>query len=323
MPGQACLKLKGGQRMTRFDRRTQPVCRKPQALAASRVALIKSSVLAGAALILGGIIAGHAKASSALCAAGECAISSSLEAGDDYFRFSTALPGARGARALRNVELSDQDFSSFSGVGMIVCTLEGVSRSSTAFLVGAFDIAVTVAHTFESEGDQQPTCVYNSTDSLGQIRERIPVSYIKSQWEIEPGASGELSKDLAVVRLTQPSRYAQRTMPLGRFSGDAAPVVMVGFKEAGSSDTLKRKKRGRVYDKTTGIARSSFEGFMHDMDSMEIAPGAPVIDERTGVIIGIHMRVEHSQNTMITMNDWLEATLRSELQTQAQAPVPN
>lgn len=282
---------------------------------------MKSGLLAGAALIFGAIVIGKAKADSALCASGECVAETHAQSADHYFRFSTALPGTDAAHGIRNVELSDQDFSSFSGVGMIVCTSEGVSRSSTAFLVGAFDIAVTVAHTFQAQGDQQPTCVYNSTDSLGQIRERIPVAYIKSQWEIEPGASGELSKDLAVVRLTQPSRYAQRTMPLGRFSGDAAPVVMVGFKEAAFSDTLKRKKRGRVYDKTTGIAPASLEGFMHDMDSLDIAPGAPVIDERTGVIIGIHTRIEHSQNTMITMNDWLEATLRTEL--KAQAPLPN
>jgi len=309
--------------MTRPDCRIQFARRKPQALAASRVAFMKSSLLAGAAMILGAIVAGQAKADSALCASGECAAESRAEADDHYFRFSTALPGTPAAQSIRNVELSDQDFSSFSGVGMIVCTSEGVSRSSTAFLVGAFDIAVTVAHTFQAQGDEQPTCVYNSTDSLGQIRERIPVSYIKSQWEIEPGASGELSKDLAVVRLAQPSRYAQRTMPLGRFSGDAASVVMVGFKEAAFSDTMKRKKRGRVYDKTTSIAASSFEGFMHDMDSLGIAPGAPVIDERTGIIIGIHTRVdEHSQNTMITMNDWLEATLRTELQAQA-APRAN
>ena len=54
--------------------------------------------------------------------------------------------------------------------------------------------------------------------------------------------------------------------------------------------------------------------FTHDMDSRGIAPGAPVIDERTGVIIGIHTRLPSRGNSMITMNDWLESTLRSEIQ---------
>jgi hypothetical protein len=118
-----------------------------------------------------------------------------------------------------------------------------------------------------------------------------------------------------VVRLTQPSRYAQRTMPLGRFSGAAASVVMIGFKDAASSDTFKLKKRGRVYDETMGMSQEFSQGaFTHDMDSRHIAAGAPVIDERTGVIIGIHTTIEQTKNTIITMNDWLEATIKGELQ---------
>ncbi len=292
----------------------RPTRRIPAARTASMssLKLLKAALWTGAALIAGTFVATRAQADADLCA--DCRADTRSLDDAHYFRFSTALPGTHSTSALHGADLSDKDFSSFSGVGMIVCTLEGVSRSSTAFLVGAFDIAVTVAHTFKADADQQPHCVYNSVDSLGQIRERIPVAYIKSQWQADPSASGQLSKDLAVVRLTQPSRYAQRTMPLGRFSGDAASVVMVGFKDVASSDTFKLKKRGRVYDGSAGISQSTLGGFMHDMDSLHIAPGAPVIDERTGVIIGIHTRIERNQNTMITMNDWLEATIKGELQ---------
>jgi hypothetical protein len=59
--------------------------------------------------------------------------------------------------------------------------------------------------------------------------------------------------------------------------------------------------------------------FTHDMDSRGIAPGAPVIDERTGVIIGIHTRLPSRGNSMITMNDWLESTLRTEIQQKKEA----
>jgi hypothetical protein len=62
-------------------------------------------------------------------------------------------------------------------------------------------------------------------------------------------------------------------------------------------------------EKGVSVAR-----FTHDMDSRGIAPGAPVIDERTGVIIGIHTHLPASGNGMITMNDWLESTLRGEIQ---------
>jgi hypothetical protein len=193
---------------------------------------------------------------------------------------------------------------------------------STAFLVGAFDIGVTVAHTFEGkDGAATPEdCIYTSTDSLGQIRERIPVSYIKSQWEAEAGASGHAAKDFAVVRLQEPSHYAQRTMPIGKFSGTAGPVLMIGFRSDMESDPLKAKSRGTVYErKVNGISLASLEGFTHDIDARGIAAGAPVIDERTGVIIGIHtLAIQHSagaaRNTMITMNEWLEETLRAEIQ---------
>ncbi len=239
---------------------------------------------------------------------------------DRYFRFSTAFSSAQGTdRRLHPLELSDKDYSSFTGVGVIVCSVNGKRRSSTAFLVGAFDIGVTVAHVFENDasGAAPTDCVYNTTDSLGQIRERIPVSYVKSEWAANPKSAGHAATDLAVIRLSQPSRYAQKTMPLGRFSGKPAPVVMVGFRTDIESDTVKLKTRGTVYAPINGGLQSG--SFAHDMDSRDISPGAPVVDERTGVIIGIHTRLPSTRNTMITMNDWLESTLRSEIESTARA----
>jgi hypothetical protein len=55
------------------------------------------------------------------------------------------------------------------------------------------------------------------------------------------------------------------------------------------------------------------------MDARGIAAGAPVIDERSGVIIGIHTPLASHRNTMIPMNDWLEATLRDEMELAQQA----
>ncbi|MET0534092.1 MAG: trypsin-like peptidase domain-containing protein [Steroidobacter sp.] len=261
----------------------------------------------------------RANADSALCANGsECGQDLPSPSSDQhFFRFSTAHDQvSHHDNSLRRTELSAKDYPSYSGVGVIACTVNGKQRTSTAFLVGAFDIGVTVAHTFEkgSNGAEPSECVYNSLDSLGQIRERIPVSYVKSQWD-EAGSSGQAANDFAVVRLSEPSRYAQRTMPLGRFSGDSASVVMIGYKSDIDSDSIKRKARGTVYERReNGLVISNAGGFTHDMDSRDIAAGAPVIDETTGVIIGIHTQPDPSRNTMITMNDWLEATIRTEMQ---------
>jgi hypothetical protein len=288
----------------------------------SRKSALKLALLAGAmaaAALVGGQ---RADADTALCGTGnECRPHlSSPESDQHFFRFSTAHDQASQHDAsLRRSVVSAKDYPSFSGVGVMSCMVDGKQRTSTAFLVGAFDIGVTVAHTFQKDanGAEPVDCTYNSLDSLGQVRERIPVSYVKSQWD-EAGAAGQLSKDFAVVRLSQPSRYAQRTMPLGRFSGAAVSAVLVGYKSDIDSDSVKRKARGTVYaQRANSIVSSSSGGFTHDMDSRDIAPGAPVIDESTGVIIGIH--AQSARNTMITMNDWLEATLRTEMQQQREA----
>jgi hypothetical protein len=280
-----------------------------------------------AALAMGLAAARLAGADSGLCANGSSCDGTPVEAAHvdaQRSKFFSALQvaGTGASHATqRRVDMSDQEFFSFSGVGAIVCTVNGKQTTATAFLVGAFDIGVTVAHTFTSNGQwTEPTdCVYTSTDSVGQIRERIPVSYIKAQWQAEADAFGQPAKDFAVVRLSEPSKFAQRTMPLGKFSGAASPVLMIGFKSDINTDTLKRKSRGMVYGRrASGIATAGMAGFVHDMDSRGIAAGAPVIDERTGVIIGLHTLSTSSttapRNTMITMNEWLEKTLRFEMQ---------
>lgn len=293
----------------------------------------KAGMWTGALLVAAFFLAGRAHAGSGLCDGGSECAPPPADATSDPRRqlrdFTTALQLATAAgtgAGLGHAELSDQESTSFSGVGAVVCTVNGKQRMSTAFLVGAFDIGVTVAHTFAADGEWAgpENCVYTSTDSLGQIRERIPIAAIKAQWQNEAGAFGQPAKDFAVIRLNEPSRYAQRTMPLGKFTGVAAAVLMVGFSADMDADALKSKRRGMVYErKANGISISDFAGFMHDMDSRNIAAGAPVIDERTGVIIGMHTiwkstaRSASPRNTMITMNEWLEKTLQAELQSVA------
>lgn len=276
----------------------------------------------------------RAEAASGLCASGRCDTHSVYQSGEHAALHSEngfARADLAALDSVRRAALSDQEYFSFSGVGAIVCSVNGQQRMATAFLVGAFDIGVTVAHTFVEEGNwvQPEDCVYTTTDSLGQIRERIPVASIKAQWASEAGAYGQLAKDFAVIRLAEPSRFAQRTMPLGKFSGVAANVLMIGFKADMDTDTTKLKTRGTVYErKANGVAISSLAGFTHDMDARDIAAGAPVIDEKTGVIIGIHTSgmatapgTRHTRNTMIAMNEWLETTLKAELQTEQAARV--
>jgi hypothetical protein len=128
-------------------------------------------------------------------------------------------------------------------------------------------------------------------------------------------------KEAGVIRLRQRSRYAHKPMPRGRSTGANGPVVMVGYRADIGWATIKRKARGLAYERGGEGKSASSARFTHDMDSRGIAPGATVIDERTGVIIGIHTGLtakdKNMGNGMITMTDWLESTLRSEIQLKA------
>lgn len=218
------------------------------------------------------------------------------------------------------------EYEAFSGIGAIVCTAAGERRASTAFLVGGFDIAVTVAHMFERNGHwASPTeCLYTSIGSDGTIRERIPLASIRAQWQIEPETFGRPASDVAVVRLSSPVQLAQRTMSFTQFDDTHAPVVLVGFRPDLVTDARRRKARGQVYPRGVGACAQ----FAHDVDSRGVAAGAPLIDVRDGVVLGIHTRLAarplgHGSrctgrgNAMIRMNDWLERTLHAEIDSSA------
>lgn len=214
------------------------------------------------------------------------------------------------------------EYRSFSGIGAIVCSLNGARRSATAFLVGGFDIAVTVAHAFELDsGMAQPQdCDYLVYGPLGQIRERIPLARIHSQWRAQRDAFGRPDRDLAVIRLSAPAQLPQKTLSLTRFAFTGAPVSLIGFSPELTTDPQQRRLRGRVYLRP----RHGCVRFSHDVDPRLISSGAPLIDRRDGVVIGIHIYLRAPSakapgncndrgNAMLLMNDWLERTLRTEI----------
>jgi Trypsin-like peptidase domain len=224
--------------------------------------------------------------------------------------------------------LTRTEAQAFGGIGAIVCIVAGARRSSTAFLVGSFEIAVTVAHTFERKGvwARLADCVYHTADRWGQIRERIPIKYVRAQWQDDPTTFGQATKDLAVVRLSRPSRFAQRTLSFSKFVGSGAPVMLIGFRADPDFEPLKHKRSGRLFNGANHLRASGVPRLVHDMDTGGLASGAPVLDRRDGVVIGIHARVpidaaylrSHGaaakRNAMLIMTDWLERILRAEIE---------
>lgn len=214
------------------------------------------------------------------------------------------------------------EYRAFSGIGALVCSVDGVQHSATAFLVGKFDIAVTVAHAFEFEhrAAQPQECKYLVYGPLGQIRERIPLTQIHSQWRAQQETFGRPDCDLAVIRLAAPAHLPQKTLALSKFAFTGAPISLIGFSPHLGTDPQQRRLRGEVYPRP----RNSCVRFSHDVDPGLISSGAPLIDRRDGVVIGIHDYLRPSPtktsgscqdrgNAMLLMNDWLEQTLRAQI----------
>lgn len=219
-------------------------------------------------------------------------------------------------RLQRGTPLSAIEFASFSGIGAIVCHANAARRTATAFLVGRFDIAVTVGHTFKNNDTWfAPTkCSYIVTGPNGQILERIPLASVKTQWASEPAVYGHPATDVAVVRLSRPAHFPRSTLPFSKFASSSAPIKMIGFEADFGANTVKRKLRGTLYTRRAGDCVR----FAHDIDARGATSGEPLIDRRDDIVIGIHLRLRpaHSSscksrgNAMIPMNDWLERTLR-------------
>jgi hypothetical protein len=241
-------------------------------------------------------------------------------------RVELATTLTRTERLPRRYIVPPAQYRKFSGVGAVVCSLNGKSRTATAFLVGRFDIAVTVAHTFLFDGEwaAPEDCAYISSGPRGQIRERIPIAELQAQWRAQPETLGQPDSDLAVIRLSAPARVAQRTLSFSKFSSKRAPVALVGFPADVAADAARRKTLGSVYQQLgEGCAH-----FTHDADSRWISAGAPIIDVRDGVVIGIHTKLlkrigcAPRSNAMLIMNQWLLRTLREAIASDAVAP-PN
>jgi hypothetical protein len=237
-----------------------------------------------------------------------------------------ATPLTRTERLPRRYIVPPAQYRKFSGVGAVVCSLDGKSRTATAFLVGRFDIAVTVAHTFVFDGQwaAPQDCAYISSGPRGQIRERIPIAKLQAQWRAQPETLGQPDNDLAVIRLSAPARVAQRTLSFSKFSLKHAPVALVGYPADVAADAARRKTLGSVYPQLgQGCAH-----FTHDADSRWISAGAPIIDVRDGVVIGIHTKLlkrigcAPRSNAMLIMNQWLLRTLREAIASDG-VPSPN
>jgi hypothetical protein len=219
--------------------------------------------------------------------------------------------------------LSGEDLERYSGVGALRChSDDGSERVVTAFLVGAFDVVVTVAHAFDdTTGTVAPSdCSFVQTDSNGRLVERIGVAEFKSKWIDEPAMRGSPRQDVAVARLERSSGYAQRTLAFKRFDGQTRDVAVVAYQTEVDGTWIKGESRAMAATlRSSGEANVIPQLVWSSVIPQPSASGAPVIDIDTGAVIGINQYPGQTERgTLLVIDEWLASAIRG----YANAPDP-
>jgi hypothetical protein len=184
----------------------------------------------------------------------------------------------------------------------------------TAFLVGAFDVVVTVAHAFDdADGSVAPSdCSFVQTDSLGRLVERIQIAEFKSKWIEEPATRGSPRQDVAVARLERISDYAQRTLAFKRFDGQPRDVSVVAYQSGADGTWVKAESRAMAATtQNSGESNVIPQVVWTSVVPQPSASGAPVIDVDTGAVIGINQYPGHTaRGNLLVIDEWLAGAIR-------------
>lgn len=216
--------------------------------------------------------------------------------------------------------LSGEDVRLYSGVGALHCRVDGRERTVTAFLVGAFDVVVTVAHAFaDGGGSVSPEdCTFINTDSDGRIVERIGVAEFRSKWIDEPSTRGVPRQDIAVARLERISGYAQRTLPFRKFDGHPRDVAIIGYSTTDSGPWIKGKAQAHTDAVVLSDAAAPVPKVVwSDLIPQSTTPGAPVIDLASGAVIGVHQGAADAvTGNLLVIDEWLASAITTYTRTE-------
>jgi hypothetical protein len=215
-------------------------------------------------------------------------------------------------RALAIPRLSGEELQRYSGVGALNCRVDGRDRTVTAFLVGAFDVVVTVAHAFEDAGRSitPSDCTFINTASDGRVVERIGVVSFRSKWLDDPSTRGRPGQDIAVAKLERISDFAQRTLPFKKFDGTPTEVTVVGYQTGRGGEWIKGKSPALAdAESTSGVEEKIV---WVDRNLGPSASGAPVIDAASGAVIGVNQGAgDPRDGNLLVIDDWLTGAIRT------------
>lgn len=188
----------------------------------------------------------------------------------------------------------------FGAVNKISCQIgNGRQIASTASLIVSNQIAVTVAHAFYNEGTKSEEltpadCEYIVYDEDDHIIDRVKITTINSRW-VEDNLYYDRTQDIALIKLERPPKGTAKPLRLETGPSDpGTPIEIIGFHVDFDGGQRRIFSEGVIAAKTGTEEERNDTVLIHNASAVNETSGAPLIDKKTGFILGLHLGRTHA-----------------------------
>jgi hypothetical protein len=196
--------------------------------------------------------------------------------------------------------LTSNEGNTFGAVNKVSCRIANNRRiESTAPLIVSNTIAVTVAHAFYNEGTKSEEltpsdCEYVVYDENDKIIDRVKISTIKSRW-VEDNRYYDLTQDIALIKLERQPKGNAKPLRLETGPSDpGTPIEIIGFHIDIDGGQRRIFSEGTITAKTGSREEHNDTVLIHNASAVNETSGAPLIDKKTGFILGLHLGGTHA-----------------------------
>jgi hypothetical protein len=210
----------------------------------------------------------------------------------------TALAAVFDSSPRRN--LTPDEGRAFGAVNKVACRIANNRQiETTAPLIASNQIAVTVAHAFHNEGTENEEltpndCEYVVYDENDNIIDRVKIVTIKSRW-VEDNRYDDRTQDIALIKMERPPRGHLKPFRLEKGPSDpGTPIEIIGFHVDIDGGHRRVFSEGTIIAKTGSEEEHNDTVLIHNASAVNETSGAPLIDKKTGFVLGLHLGRTHA-----------------------------
>jgi hypothetical protein len=196
--------------------------------------------------------------------------------------------------------LTPDEGRTFGAVNKVSCRIANNRRiESTAPLIVSNQIAVTVAHAFHNEGtgNEELTpndCEYIVCDESDNIIDRVKITTIQSRW-VDDNRYDDRTQDIALIKLERPPKGHLKPFRLETGPSDPGTAFeIIGFHVDIDGGHRRIFSEGTIAAKTGSEEEHNDTVLIHNASAVNETSGAPLIDKKTGFILGLHLGRTHA-----------------------------